>query len=306
MGALAKTKSNQALASLALVLVAVIWGSGFIATDLVIAAFWTTNQIMATRFSVAAVVMLLILRDKLKASTKREVFGGMIAGVLLYVGFFLQTQGQGLTTVSNTAFFTATNVVMVPFLSWPVMKRKPQLKTVLLTLLSLAGVAVLSYSDGGFSLNIGDILVLLCALAFALHITFLEKAGRGTDASIINFFQIATAAVISVIVFLLDPQALSDFSFNQGILPVIYLALFSTCLCYFLQTKAQQYLTAAVTGVILSLEGFFGSSFSVLLGLEDLTSSLVIGGALVILATVLMNWDQSKGFDQQGDEHEDA
>lgn len=284
---------------MALVLVAVIWGSGFIATDMVQGASWTTNQIMASRFSVATLVMLLFLRGKLRNSTRREIIGGVAAGVLLYLSFYLQTFGQGLTTVSNTAFFTATNVVMVPFLSWPVMKKRPQLKTVFFTLLSLAGVAVLSYTNGSFSLNSGDFLILLCAFTFALHITFLEKAGRGTDAGIINFYQIATAAVISLVVFLFDRQPLPSFDFAAGVMPVVYLGIFSTCLCYFLQTKAQQHLTAAVAGVILSLEGFFGSSFSVLLGLEKLTVSLVAGGALVILATVLMNWDQSRSFQSE-------
>lgn len=284
---------------MALVLVAVIWGSGFIATDMVQGASWTTNQIMASRFSVATLVMLLFLRGKLRNSTRREIIGGVAAGVLLYLSFYLQTFGQGLTTVSNTAFFTATNVVMVPFLSWPVMKKRPQLKTVFFTLLSLAGVAVLSYTNGSFSLNSGDFLILLCAFTFALHITFLEKAGRGTDAGIINFYQIATAAVISLVVFLFDRQPLPAFDFAAGVMPVVYLGIFSTCLCYFLQTKAQQHLTAAVAGVILSLEGFFGSSFSVLLGLEKLTVSLVAGGALVILATVLMNWDQSRSFQSE-------
>lgn len=286
-------------ASLALVLVSVIWGSGFIAVDLVQSVAWTTNQIMAARFGVAALVMLLALRDKLKLSSKREIFGGVVAGILLYLSFYLQTLGQGLTTVSNTAFFTATNVVMVPFLSWPILKKRPRLKTILFTMLSLAGVAVLSYTGGSFSLNAGDFLILLCALTFAMHITFLEKAGRGTDAGIINFYQIATAAVISAVVFLFDRQSLEAFQFSAGVLPVIYLGIVSTCLCYFLQTKAQQYLPAAVAGVILSLEGLFGSSFSVLLGLENLTASLVIGGILVILATVLMNWDQSRSFSEE-------
>lgn len=299
MSSLDKTKRIKALASVALVLVAVIWGSGFIATDMVQGASWTTNQIMASRFSVATLVMLLFLRGKLRNSTRREIIGGVAAGVLLYLSFYLQTFGQGLTTVSNTAFFTATNVVMVPFLSWPVMKKRPQLKTVFFTLLSLAGVAVLSYTNGSFSLNSGDFLILLCAFTFALHITFLEKAGRGTDAGIINFYQIATAAVISLVVFLFDRQPLPAFDFAAGVMPVVYLGIFSTCLCYFLQTKAQQHLTAAVAGVILSLEGFFGSSFSVLLGLEKLTVSLVAGGALVILATVLMNWDQSRSFQSE-------
>lgn len=299
MSPLEKTRKNQMGASLALVLVSVIWGSGFIAVDLVQSVAWTTNQIMAARFGVAALVMLLALRDKLKLSSKREIFGGVVAGILLYLSFYLQTLGQGLTTVSNTAFFTATNVVMVPFLSWPILKKRPRLKTILFTMLSLAGVAVLSYTGGSFSLNAGDFLILLCALTFAMHITFLEKAGRGTDAGIINFYQIATAAVISAVVFLFDRQSLEAFQFSAGVLPVIYLGIVSTCLCYFLQTKAQQYLPAAVAGVILSLEGLFGSSFSVLLGLENLTASLVIGGILVILATVLMNWDQSRSFSEE-------
>lgn len=294
-----ENKKSRAGATFALIMVAVIWGSGFIATDLVQAAQWSTHQIMAARFSIAALVMLIALRSRIRRARKQEIASGLIAGVLLYLSFYLQTQGQGMTTVSNTAFFTATNVVMVPFISWPLLKKKPELRTVLFTLISLIGVAILSYSNGSFSLNSGDLLILLCAFTFASHITFLEKAGRGTDAGVVNFFQIAAAAFISLIVFCFNREPLPAFDFRGGLLPVVYLGVFSTCLCYFLQTKAQQYVPASVAGVVLSLEGFFGSLFSVLMGLEKASFSMAAGGGLIILATVLMNWDQSRNFPEE-------
>lgn len=290
MTAEAKGKSWSSLAaSFALVVVAVIWGSGFIATDAVIAANWSTSLILVSRFSLAALLMALALRSKLKQSTILEIRGGIIAGVFLFVSFYLQTLGQGMTTVSNTAFYTATSVVMVPFISWPVNKSRPQLRTLLLALLALAGVGVLSYSGGQFSLGSGDLIVLLCAFFFASHTTYLEKAGKDTDAARVSFYQILTAAVISLSVFLINPALPNNFDFRAGLFPVFYLAAFSTGLCYFLQTRAQQFCSATVACVILSLEGFFGSFFSVIIGLEPMRFSLLIGGGLIIAASLLMN-----------------
>jgi drug/metabolite transporter (DMT)-like permease len=284
-------KKKETIAELSLILVALIWGSGFIATEYVIKADWNTTLIMATRFIIASVAMAIALNKKILKITKYELLHGSFAGVLLFFAFYLQTFGQSATTVSNAAFITATNVVMVPFISWGINRNRPNIQTILLTLMTLAGVGVLSFKDSGFSLGRGDLIVLVCAFFFAMQITYLEKATKGSDPARVNFVQILSATVISVIVFIVKGEGLQGANIQQGILPVIFLGLFSTCLCYFLQTSAQKYSTASKVGVILSLEGLFGGLFSVLLGLEPLTINLVIGGILIIGATILMSID---------------
>ena len=291
-----KTANAKVLtADLTLALVTGIWGIGFIATEYAINANWGPGLIMAARFAVAALALSAVLRGKIRRITLDEWKFGGLAGIFLFAAFYMQTIGQGMTTVSNAAFLTATNVVMVPFISWKVNRDKPGVRTIVLTLTALAGVAVLSFKNGGFIFNPGDLFVLLSAALFALHITWLEKATLGRSAAAINFVQILTSAVISIVLLLTGGVrgAVAGADIRAGALPVLFLGLFSTCLCFFLQTNAQKYTSAAKVGVILSLEGFFGSLFSVLMRFEPLTASLVIGGVMIISASVLINLGSS-------------
>lgn len=284
-------KKNKRMAEISLILVTIVWGSGFIATEFLIKANWGTSLIMTSRFIIAAATMAVALNKKILNITKYELLHGSISGVFLFLAFYTQTLGQSATTVSNCAFFTATNVVMIPFISWAVNRNKPTIQTIILTIVSLSGVGVLSFKDGSFSLGAGDLIVLLCAFFFASQITYVERATKDSDPARVNFVQIMSAAAISVAVYIIQGEGVKNADISSGILPILFLGILSTCLCYFLQTNAQKYVTASKVGIILSLEGIFGGLFSVLLGLEPLTINLVFGGILIIGASILMNID---------------
>lgn len=283
-----KTKSR--LADAACLLVAVIWGSGFIASQLAIDAGLGSSVIMALRFGIAAVLLLLICVKKLKTIKKKDVLHGAIAGVFLFCAFYLQIYGQARTTVSNSAFLTATNVVMVPFIVWLATRKPPAAKTFVLAGTTLVGIALLTLNFGaGIRFSIGDGITLLCALFFALHIFYLGKAVAGRDALVITFIQISTAAVLSIIVlFVFDRGALAQGDWGKGIPAALYLGLFSTLLCYLLQTWAQKYASPTKTGILLSTEGLFGTLFSVLMGFEKATVPMVVGGLVIFASVVLM------------------
>ncbi len=186
---------------------------------------------------------------------------------------------------------------MVPFLLWALYRKRPPVSTFLLTALTLCGIGVLSITPGSFSLtfNLGDGLSLCCALLFALHITTLGKCTENRDVLVVNLAQLTTSAVISAILFLFtDLDAISQANLTQGLPAVIFLGLFSTCLCYFLQTLAQSYTTPAQAGVLLSTEGLFGSLFSVVLGMEPLTKNMVFGGLIILTSVVLLELFASK------------
>lgn len=281
-------------ASAALFLVALIWGSGFIMTELLITAEWSTAQIMAARFSIGALALLISSLKNLGKINAHELKSGIIAGLLIFTSFYLQTFGQRHTNVSNVALFTATNVVMVPFFALALQRERLQLHTILLALLSFVGMLSLSYKGGDFALNPGDPAILACAALFAIHIVYLSKQLPYCDASRLNLVQITTAAVCSLIVLLFAEPATAGFDLTAGLLPIFFLGLLSTCLCYYLQTKAQALVRPATVAIILALEGFFGSFFSLVLGYEAFSWRIVIGGVCIVTASILSNYFSAK------------
>ena len=274
-------------------LTAAIWGTGFIASQMAIDAQMSAALIMFLRFTIASVVMLMVCLPRIKKLNGRVIRAGLLPGVFLFSAFFTQILGQERTTVSHCAFLTATNVVMVPFLVWIGSRKRPPVRTFLITVLTLAGVSVLSIAPGSFDLsfNLGDALSLLCALLFALHLTSVSDAAKKEDVMLVNLVQMATAAIISAVVFLVtDPGAISRMQPDKGVPAVLFLGLFSTCLCYFLQTLAQKYTSPSQAGVLLSTEGLFGSLFSVLLGMEAMTVNMVIGGLMILTSVILLEY----------------
>lgn len=273
------------------VLVAAIWGTGFIASQIAIDAKMSAALIMALRFFIAAIVMLFACLPRMKGIKLSVVKAGIVPGIFLFGGFYTQILGQQRTTVSHCAFLTATNVVMIPFLVWLLERRRPPVRTFLIALFTLLGITVLSITPGSFewSFNFGDLLSLLCAFFFAMHITVLGKVTKKADAMLINLVQLSTAAIISVVVLLItDVDAFSKADWSSGIWAILFLGLFSTCLCYFLQTYAQKYTSSAQAGVLLSLEGLFGSVFSVILGMESLTVNMAAGGIIILFSVVAL------------------
>lgn len=281
-------------ADIQLIIVAIIWGSGFIATEYAIKANMNVSMIMASRFSVAALILLFTSIRQLQCIKVKELKHGIVAGCILFIAFYTQTVGQSSTTVSNSAFITATNVIMVPFIVWLITRKRPPLKSFILAVFTLIGVGVLTISlkSGISSFNFGDLMIFVCAIGFALHIAYLEIAVKNSSAKIITFVQIITAAILSIIVLVIfDIDSFASINLESGLPAVLYLGIFSTCICYFMQTSAQKYTSASKTGIILSMEGFFGTLFSVILSLEPLTVKIIIGGAIILSAVILTEID---------------
>lgn len=286
--------NRHRLALVELVLVTMIWGSGFIATQYAIESGLATEWIIALRFLIGAAAIGVIFRRKVAMSSKRAIQRGCVAGIILFSAFYFQTAGQAQTTVSNAAFITATNVMMIPILMWMLTRKRPPAKVFALCALTMLGVILLTVDlTAGVSFSKGDLLVLLCAVLFALHITYVGLCCSDEDAAQITFWQLLAAALagVATVVFLRSEISVSQF--QGGILPVAYLGLFSTCLCYLLQTHAQHYTTASQTGIVLSMEGVFGTLFSVLLGMELLRANMIVGGMLITISVILMETAQT-------------
>ncbi len=269
-----------------LLIVVIIWGSGFIAVEYAIDGGYSTLNIMSFRFIVATLLNLLIFNTKLKRLSKSEFKTGFFSGIFIFLAFYFQTLGQKYTNVSNVAFFTATNIVMIPFILWEISKKKPKNYVFLLTLVMIIGVFILNLNGKKFEFRIGDLLTLISAIFFALQVVYLDLNLKNLDPIKVNFVQLFIAGMISTILLIFNEKIIINF--DRGILSIVYLGAFSTCLCYLLQTYAQKYIDSISTGTILSLECLFATVFSIILGIDKLTLNIIIGGMLITYSSIMI------------------
>ena len=123
-----KDSTKKYLGILGLLTVTIIWGGGFVASDIALATL-TPFQIMFIRFFIAAVIMTALGKDSIKSVTREEIKCGAMLGSALFGGFALQIIALQYTTPSKNAFLTATNVVIVPFIALVIYKKKIPVKS---------------------------------------------------------------------------------------------------------------------------------------------------------------------------------
>lgn len=275
---------------LGLLTVTIIWGGGFVASDMALETL-TPFQIMAVRFFIAAVFMTILGGKQLRTIKKDEIKCGFWLGTALFAGFALQIIALQYTTPSKNAFLTATNVVFVPFIALVIYKKKIEMRSLIGAGMAIVGAGVLSLQSD-FSINLGDGLTLLCAVGFAFQIFLTGEFVGRIRASVLNFLQMTTACILSIIGLVIS----GDFHFapsTKSILAVLYLGVVSTTVCYLLQTVSQKYVDETKSAIILSMEAVFGTVFSVILLHESVTIRMIIGSAL-ILSAVLVSEIQPK------------
>ena len=235
-------KKYMAIAGL--VLVTVIWGGGFVASDMALDSL-SPFQIMTIRFLLASVLMGGISIRNLKGIKKEEVTAGVFMGAALFIGFSLQIIGLQYTTPSKNAFLTATNVVIVPFIAFLICRKKVGFRGIIGAVLAIVGVGLLSL-DKDLSLGLGDGLTLICAVGFAFQIFLTSIFVKKYRASVLNFIQMCTAGILSLIFMIASGQVHFQVT-AKGWWSVLYLGIISTTVCYLLQTACQKYVDEIVT-----------------------------------------------------------
>ena len=283
-------KKKSILADMSLLLVAIMWGGGFIAVKGALDSI-TPFYIMAMRFGISVIIMLVVFRKKIKDITINELKIGTLVGLLLFLGFAAQTVGMKYTTAGKNAFLTGTNVVIVPFLYWVISKRRPDSYSLVSAFLCFIGIGMLTL-DGGIHIGLGDSLTLLCALFFAAHIVSVGFFIKKVDAISLVIIQLGAAAVFSIIAALIYepiPQAIN----SDTIFAIGYLAIFSTMIAFIIQNVAQKYTTSTHAAIILCLESVFGSILSVIILNEIFTSKMILGSLTIFIAiiTTETKWD---------------
>jgi drug/metabolite transporter (DMT)-like permease len=214
------------------------------------------------------------------------VRAGAIGGVFFFLGAALQQQGLVTATVTNTGFLTALYVVVTPFLVWFFEGRGPGLFVWIAVGLSFVGTWLL----GGGTLvgfTTGDLLVAISAVFWASHVIATGRAGRlrlPVGFTAIQFATVAVLGAVGMVAF----ETVSLDGLIAAAPDIAYVGLLSSALTFTLLTVALQYAPAAEVAVIVSTETLFAALAAYLLLGERLTVLGMVGAALILAATLLV------------------
>ena len=282
-GTTVRTRRTTVLATLALLGMTACWGTTFfLIKDLLDRV--PVLDFLALRFAIATVSLLVLAPRALGAMNPAARRPALVLGLLYGLAQILQTAGLAHTPASVSGFITGMYVVMTPLFAAVLLRQRITAVTWGAVGLAMVGLGVLTLS--GFSIGYGEALTFCAAALYALHIVGLGAWSRASDAmgmTIIQLFVIAAVCfAASAPGGIVLPDNLGDW------LSVIYMAVFAGALALAGQTWAQAHLPPTRTAIIMSMEPVFAAFFAVLLGGESLTLRMLVGGALVLTAMLVV------------------
>ena len=283
-----KMKSKLTL-YIAMISIAAVWGSSFVVMKDSLER-QNVFSFLSSRFILAALLMVLYKPGVFRGLTKKFIYRGIIAGILLGGGYIFQTYGLTKTTVSNTGFITGLYLVFTPLISLIILKRHVLKIQWLAVVIATIGLFFISYN--GVTIGLGEILVLISAFIYGAHFVALGEWSDGKNTYALTFIQVATVAALT-----------SIFAFKDGFqvapdstvwLAILYTAFFATFIGFLIQTKAQSVMSATVASVLLATETPFAVFFGLYFHSDPLTLRIITGGSLVMAAMALVIWSDNR------------
>lgn len=288
--------SPSALAHVLLLAVVALWGVTFV---LIKDALRDASPLLFNllRMTLAAIALVIINHRHLRRIPGRTIFAGAVVGLFLAAGYQFQTSGLARTTAAKSAFITGLVVVFVPLLTAipalrPPSATAPGIIAVLGALLAFGGLLLLTtpagttWSNLFTSIGPGDLLTLLCAIAFAGHLLALAHTSPRIPIPLLATLQILFAALIMMLTLPLGGPIYLSLT-PRLLIALGVTGLLATAAAFTIQSWAQQHLPPAHTALLLTLEPVFAWLTSFLFLGERLGSRSLIGAVLIFAGILL-------------------
>ena len=278
--------SKESLADITLLGVSVIWGGTF---PLIKVALQDSSPyaFLSLRFFIATLILAIVFRKEVTSTSRDTLKAGFLIGAFIFIGYLTQTVGLKYTTASKSGFITGLYVVFTPILAYPILKATLSRKLILAVLMASMGLFLLSGIDPrDLSMNYGDFLTLVCAIAYAFSVVLIGKYVKEHSSSVLATIQVFTTCVLCTLSWaVIEPFQLPTSAIAWG--AVFFTAVFATSLAFLGQNYAQKYTTATKAAIIFTAEPVFALIFSsVTLG-ETLSQEGVLGAALIVVGMFL-------------------
>lgn len=286
--------------SLLLLLTAMIWGAAFVAQNVGMEHVGPFTFLCCRSFlgSIVLLPVIFLRKPQTKEPAKHShslLAGGLICGCALFLGSILQQIGlqDPATTSGKAGFLTALYMVLVPFAGF-FTGNIPRPRIWVAVGLALSGMYFLCLFQNGFSgLGWGDILEMVCAVGFTLHILVIDRfSGKvdGVKMSCIQFFVCGALAFVGMLFF----EAPELKSLTAAALPIAYAGVLSSGVGYTLQIVAQKDTDPTVASLLMSLESVFSLIFGWIILHEAMDGIELLGCGLLFAAIILVQLPEAK------------
>lgn len=278
------------IAESGLLLIGILWGMGFVTVKIGLNAGMNTFYLMWLRFLGSFVLLSILFRKKIKKVSKDDLKAGVILGIIQYFGYVFQTYGAAYTTVGKNAFFTAINVIIVPYIFWILNKKRPDIFSFSASIICLIGVGIMSL-DGNLSfthLNKGDVMTIISAFFFALQVAYTGYFGRKVHPMNLVLLQMLVGGLMFAVTQLVT-SGISEVTPLHGktLIAMIYIIVFSTAIPMLLQTYCQRLTTATRASILMSTESMFAPVFAFFILGEMMSLRVALGAALILFAVIV-------------------
>ena len=275
---------TRSRAELYLFSLTVIWGSTFVLTKVILESA-SPFVYVTLRFSLASLIFSVLFFRRIRALSRDALMNGTVLGVLLFIGFIVQTVGLKYTTASKSAFITGLMVVFTPIFQLIIERKPPKTGNVLGVILVVIGLYLMT-SPKGSELNRGDALTFMGAIAFGLYTVYLDIFGKRHDPAHLSIVQFISTAVLAFCsIPLLETARLS---LNTNFLWILaYLAVMPTVVALYVMAKYQKYTTPTRSAIIYSLEPPLAAIFAFFIIGEVLGMWGIIGGTLILTGLIV-------------------
>ena len=269
-------------AQLGMVLVTILWGASYVTGKLSLEGGLTPNVYTSFRFCGAALVLALVFCKRLRKTNRQTLKSGFYIGLAVGAGYVLQTIGLTMTTAAKAGFLTGLYVVLVPLFDCLLKRILPKSNEVIGIIAATVGLAVLSL-NADFSIGLGDILVFISAVFFAVSIIMISRVSGEQDPIVLSIVQIAvTGAMGLTLALFTEPVPPAEIFDSSMILLILYAIFFSSALNTTVQNIAQSMISPTAAALILVLEPVFSGIFAFLLLHEPLGAKELLGSAMII------------------------
>jgi transporter len=278
------------IAESGLLLIGILWGMGFVTVKIGLNAGMNTFYLMWLRFLGSFVLLSILFRKKIKKVSKDDLKAGVILGIIQYFGYVFQTYGAAHTTVGKNAFFTAINVIIVPYIFWMLNKKRPDIFSFSASIICMIGVGIMSL-DGNLSfthLNKGDVMTIISAFFFALQVAYTGHFGRKVHPMNLVLLQMLVGGLL----FAGTQFATSGLReviplHGETLMAIIYAVVFSTAIPMLLQIYCQRLTTATRASILMSTESMFAPIFAFFVLGEIMTLRVALGAAFILFSVVV-------------------
>ena len=285
-------KTQALKTDLLMLITAAIWGFAFVAQR---EGMETMGPFLfsGVRFLIGVVALLPVIwflskkpqqNHKAEVSTKKLLFAGTIAGLLLFGAISFQQVGLQYTTAGKSGFITGLYIFFVPLIGL-FFGQKTGSGTWLGATIALFGLYLLSIKED-FSIAEGDLLQLICAVFFAAHVLVIGYLAKRMDPLKISLVQYLVCGVISLLIAVVI-EVISWDMIVATTIPLLYAGVMSIGIGYTLQVVAQQHAHSSHAAIILSLEGAFAVLGGWLILDEQLPARGLLGCALMLTGMLL-------------------